>query len=744
MIRASGQRERQKPTILDRLSKPIRNLHARLHPLGEVSFEEEQRRIATRWPWTSPIAEADWWSSRIARSHSKAPCEFITKARKYELDLRLRSNDMAGALRVARNLARYARSAGERRIAAGRLAEVALTRTPPNFEVLEEALECGPIEGEALVVLAERWAATGRTDKRALRLYCKYSKVLKGADPEALAKSLPLRRLRECSRVDDSQTASELREAIDLNMRARLANPQLSWPPAGLGLAALRRGDEEAAERYLSEAKELGEADPHLDLTLGRILLDRGEEARALECFERAQASGVAEVEILLWTAVVKSSLGRSDEALQMLTNSKDSLAPDARVEALTGTLLLDLGFIEKARGSFEAALGIDASNVEARYGVARCCQAEGDLSGAEKILTTMATARPKDPWLAHALGDVAAARGDTAGALDHLRVAQDLEPDNPIFSAHLGLALAHAEIDDPEAEAFLTAAYAADQRSDELLEALGRIRMVSKDWQGAVHYWSQIESADSGLEQSLAIARHNEALRHLDMGDAEGALELWHKIPESLAAGLPVVSGRLAAGEMLLEKIVERGNLEEARELASTLAGLAPEDPGVRYWQGVLLLLQSDSAALDYLKGAAHPGAEILSEILRCLLEGTDGEALRGVLSRNPGVGESLGVVAQLFDRDWKAIASALRSGVVSLESLPFEARRWLPAAAHGLFGEGCPEEALALLDSHPDTSGELRLLRLACHLRLAAESLDKARADNAIQHLEQAKGYA
>ncbi len=84
----------------------------------------------------------------------------------------------------------------------------------------------------------------------------------------------------------------DLDKSLQLFSAAASAHPDVVWPRAELGLLLRELGKQEEAQRYfrscLADPGCAPELRPDLLVTLGTILVDRGERSEAIGCFAEA------------------------------------------------------------------------------------------------------------------------------------------------------------------------------------------------------------------------------------------------------------------------------------------------------------------------------------------------------------------------------------------------------------------------------------------------------------------------
>ncbi|MCX7890508.1 MAG: sulfotransferase [Rhodobacteraceae bacterium] len=395
-------------------------------------------------------------------------------------------------------------------------------------------------------------------------------------------------------------------------------------------LRAAGRGAE--ARALLESAARAAPRHPGLQLALGEILREAGEEEAALARFKAAAEGGGRDPR--LWQRFVTELLRSGRKGRARAVAARAPLAPADR-RAL-------VALAERGLGGPAATLG-DAPPEAARALQARI--AAGRLIEARAEADSLLAAHPRSAFLLNLRGVVALAENDPAGAIPFLRRALALVAGFTEARANLGLALLRAgrtaeaiDIlraaveDDPtsaDARANLASALGEAHRYDEALREIGvvlraspgdvTLRMIraqllfdARRFAEAVEVLDRLE-ADQGEAFELA---HLRIRAMAELGDARGALdyaERWVGRSDDAALRAAMIRaelGQIDTARGLLRKVAERtaANTQVFRTYGM-LARWTPDDPllpVLRRRAGDDRLAPQDRAVLNYALGKA------------------------------------------------------------------------------------------------------------------------------------------
>lgn len=140
-------------------------------------------------------------------------------------------------------------------------------------------------------------------------------------------------------------------------------------------------GDLVASRRYFEAALQMTPGDPQIANNFGNLLRDVGDDAGALETYERALALQPAFPDALFNRALVLQRLGRIEAARAGFREIVQSAPGEARAWAALGVLEKDVRDLQAAAVAFDQALALQPDNRLAANGRARIAmeRAEGD-----------------------------------------------------------------------------------------------------------------------------------------------------------------------------------------------------------------------------------------------------------------------------------------------------------------------------------------------------------------------------
>ena len=145
------------------------------------------------------------------------------------------------------------------------------------------------------------------------------------------------------------------------------------------------------------------------------------------------------------------------------------------------------LGDVDAAEREFEIALRERPNELSARYNIALCRSKRGDRDGAERLLRSLASMEPKEPYWWMALGDLLRSGDKALAARAAYRRAQHLGASEGRVALHLGLTFAHEERDGEAMQLFDRALGKNPTASK--LEALAMQLENEGCWKLAGHY---------------------------------------------------------------------------------------------------------------------------------------------------------------------------------------------------------------------------------------------------------------
>ncbi|HEX8522881.1 MAG TPA: tetratricopeptide repeat protein [Tepidisphaeraceae bacterium] len=273
-------------------------------------------------------------------------------------------------------------------------------RPQQAIELILRAIQIHPHNPAYFINLGEALRVSGQP-ARALEAYGEALRL----DPQSAdAHANRASALRMLGRIDEAIAAAEA--ALELNPdhasanlslgmslvereparamhhleRAVQLNPANPAPRSNLALVLSSQGRHDQAVEQARRAVELAPANPVVLVNLAHVLGAKGDHADALEAARRALAIDAKFAPAHAHASVALDHLNRLEEALGEHETAYPE-PPDARQWINRGVLLTKLARPEEALGSFERALQIEPTNVEAHFCRALALMALGRLA---------------------------------------------------------------------------------------------------------------------------------------------------------------------------------------------------------------------------------------------------------------------------------------------------------------------------------------------------------------------------
>ena len=251
-----------------------------------------------------------------------------------------------------------------------------------------------------------------------------------------------------------AQAAGSLRMALDI----RSYGP--AWIRLGESLSA--GGQLEAAADALRTASNLDGNAAYVSYALGKVLLELGETAEALELLERALALAPDAGAIRHSLGAVYRSEGEQELAQRTLAQigaaaDRQPMLEDAFYESVLGLAVDARHFLNRGRSldsagqtaeaieAYKQAIELDPSMAQAHANLVGSFGRTGEIDRAEEHYATALALNPNLEELHNNWGVVQASRGDPAAAAAAFRRALDLNPNSAGANANLGVALLEA-----------------------------------------------------------------------------------------------------------------------------------------------------------------------------------------------------------------------------------------------------------------------------------------------------------
>ena len=215
-----------------------------------------------------------------------------------------------------------------------------------------------------------------------------------------------------------------------------------------VALAAIeaRQNNEEQTKTWLERAVTARPEAVSARVFLGRLLLARGDPARALEVSELLVADHSDNGQLLSLVATAQLRLSRIEAAIPNLEKLV-SIAPNAAdTRLMLAKAYGRTGDRRRMRTALEAALQIAPDNLAANILLARLLLATKDVAGASRITEKLAPAYPKNSEVMKLKGQIALNEGRPRDAVAHFELARRGLNDRVIA---MGLAVAKWQSND-------------------------------------------------------------------------------------------------------------------------------------------------------------------------------------------------------------------------------------------------------------------------------------------------------
>lgn len=472
------------------------------------------RILAAKGDWKPAIEEAE--AMLAERPDDPLPANLLMEAK-------LRSGDTNGAVEMAR-----ARAAANPKDPATLSALAKVQARSGDIDgaraTFKQALEIDPQYGDAALSLARLEAGSGHLDAAREPL-----QQLVETRPDALAAVLGLASLDlKEGRIQDADsrlTAALERDPKNLRLRLNLA------------AARIQSGDKAGALRALQDAPAEQSDSQVLLSARGKLELETGQPAMAVESFEQ-----------------LRELRPESAEPLYLLGLARAETGQLAGIEDL-----------------MEDALVLDEDTPLAARTLASIYQKLPDTPTRERFLASIERVAPSNVAYHLLATDLALEQQDKAGAIDHLRAAHTSAPNNwPILQRLVGLLASDERYDQAWQLLSVFVQDYPDATAPRLL--LGTLELQRGENERAIEQYRRLLELDRKQPQAL----NNLAMLTMDE-DLDGALKLARE-----AAALEPKDWRIA--DTLAIALLRKGLADEAIEVVGEARLTQPTNPTLRF----------------------------------------------------------------------------------------------------------------------------------------------------------------
>jgi len=312
---------------------------------------------------------------------------------------------------------------------------------------------------------------------------------------------------------------------------------------AALSDAQMAEDDLEGAIATLEQIERLYPDDIRSITRLGFLLYEARRFGAAIERFERTLVEYPNEYEIAFFLGVARRRAGLEQEAM----NAFSSIPPDHKHYAEARTQLAAIherrGEYQAAREEVDRAIAVEPTRPLQLYSASLRSKA-GDLDGAIAFLKGLVAEEPDNDELIYNLGVVYGEADQTDQAIEYMRRALELNPDNASALNYIGYSWAEQGQNLDEAEKMIQRAMALRPEDGYIVDSLGWV------------YYMRARPLLAAGDREQARSYLERALVELERAD-------------ELTGGDPVISEHLGDAHLLLDqprRALER--FEEAVEL--------------------------------------------------------------------------------------------------------------------------------------------------------------------------------
>lgn len=336
-----------------------------------------------------------------------------------------------------------------------------------------------------------------------------------------------------------------------------------------MSAAAAQSGRSGEARDYLIRATELDPADPGLRSALATQQFAAGDTDAAIATLREAVGSGGAGDRALLMLFSALLQQNEVDEALKMSRDVQAKRPGSAIGWTLEGVAEIARQDLRAARTAFQTALEVEPGAVAPSRNLAILLMQDDHTEAARDVLLAANRAHPQDPGVMTRLAAVADAAGDDAGARQWLEKAVSAAPEAVEPRVLLGRLLIARDKPDAALGLLLDALRATPQEPA-LLRTAGQAYLATGD-----------AAAAADVLERLVRARGT-AADHVLLAEARAAQGRPDAVVAELRAALETEPDYGPALLALSDRLLARGQADQAAPLIATLTGRAPDDPRV------------------------------------------------------------------------------------------------------------------------------------------------------------------
>jgi tetratricopeptide (TPR) repeat protein len=339
------------------------------------------------------------------------------------------------------NLARKNLPAAEKAFA--RCAQIDPDNPDPLFELLKIYREQGR-KADIAAVIQEILELDPENSRASLELALFYRRSGQNADAEAVLLQLGERSRKEfdviLNLIQGYVEPKKTDEALYLirgMLKAEPESPDLNHLK-GFTLFGQKHYTEalEAFRKVTPESRFHQDAVVHMAF----ILQEQGKTEEALQQLESAIQRNPANAELHYYLGTIYEEAGRYDEALAALTQATQKAPENANFLFRLGIVYDKHKNKEASIATMRRVIALDPKNANALNYLGYTYAEMGEnLDEAEQLIIEALTHKPNDGYITDSLGWVYYQKGDYPRALEHLKRAHELVPDDPTIMEHVG-----------------------------------------------------------------------------------------------------------------------------------------------------------------------------------------------------------------------------------------------------------------------------------------------------------------
>jgi predicted Zn finger-like uncharacterized protein len=262
-------------------------------------------------------------------------------------------------------------------------------------------------------------------------------------------------------------------------------------------------------------------------LSLSRLLLERGENERALELLERAREEGVEDIRLSAYLADAYRQSEKYDRAIDQINRVIEEYPKNEEYVFIRGRIYFDRGNYDTARKDFNKAYELNTHYHQAYFFVGRTAFEQGEYDTATRIFRHVLDYRPNNGEFHYWMGRTLEKENRTGQALEEYRKASAVDEAyavrNPELFIRRGRLLARLGYS-IEGRKDIERALELAPEMDEALIAMGETNFDDKMYDEAIDNFTKAlesnperPSAQYKLGMSLIYSgRDNEGVKHL------------------------------------------------------------------------------------------------------------------------------------------------------------------------------------------------------------------------------------